>query len=280
MITIITVVWNGVSTIEETILSVINQDYDDFEYIIIDGVSTDGTLEILEKYAEKIDIIKSEPDKGIYDAMNKGIALANGDWIYFLGCDDVLYSKSTLSNIFASSSYAEFNVIYGSVLLKQSNKIYDGQFDYAKLCNRSICHQAIFYREEQFSKYGSFDTRYITAADYVFNAKSFCAQSNKWKYVDEVVAIYNEEGVSKSRDSNSLNDNFAFRYDNFRSHVSRLVLARIFWSSFFKYFRSHDLKDSMRYFSLIRKDIGFFRLITYLPIIVTSRIKVLFAHTQ
>ena len=99
MVSVVTVVRNGIKTIEQTILSVINQDYHDFEYIIIDGVSTDGTLEILNKYSDKISKIISEPDVGIYDAMNKGIALANGDWVYFLGCDDVLYESSTLSRI-------------------------------------------------------------------------------------------------------------------------------------------------------------------------------------
>ena len=102
MISIITVVRNGATTIEHTILSVLSQDYPDFEYVVVDGISSDGTLNILEKYSDKIRYV-SESDAGIYDAMNKGISLAKGDWIYFLGCDDLFYCKSTLSNIFLKS---------------------------------------------------------------------------------------------------------------------------------------------------------------------------------
>lgn len=269
MISIITVVRNGASTIEKTILSVLNQDYKAIEFIVIDGVSTDGTLAILDKYADRIDIIKSEPDKGIYDAMNKGMGLASGDWIYFLGCDDVLYSNSTLSSVFSGSSYNDADAIYGSVLLLQSNKIYDGKFDHEKLCNRSICHQAIIYKKELFQKFGVFNIEYITAADYVFNARAF---NEKWLYVDVVIAIFNETGISQSRDLKSRDDSFAIRYDNFRPHVSKYVLSRIFWSSYFRYLRSHSVTDGVKYLRMIGKDVGFFNLILNLPKIIFSKI--------
>jgi glycosyltransferase involved in cell wall biosynthesis len=168
MISIITVIRNGVSTIEQTILSVLSQDYPDFEYVIVDGVSSDGTLDILEKYSDKIRYT-SEPDAGIYDAMNKGISLAKGDWIYFLGCDDIFYNNSVLSNIFLKSKYLEFNVVYSNVLFLHSNVVYDGEFDDVKMYDRSICHQAIFYRKEVFVEYGNFSTEYKTASDNIFN---------------------------------------------------------------------------------------------------------------
>lgn len=87
-ITVITVVYNGIDYIEDTILSVINQDYSNIEYIIIDGKSDDGTMDIVEKYATKISYWVSESDNGIYDAMNKGIKVATGDWIIFMNCGD------------------------------------------------------------------------------------------------------------------------------------------------------------------------------------------------
>jgi glycosyltransferase involved in cell wall biosynthesis len=273
MISIITVVRNGASTIEETILSVINQDYPHIEFIIVDGVSTDGTLEIIEKYADRISIVKSEPDNGIYDAMNKGVGLASGDWIYFLGADDVLYSPSTLSHIFSATPYENYDVVYGDVLFLQSQIIYDGKFDYEKLCNRSICHQAIFYRKEVFEEFGRFDTKYITAADYVFNAKAFSLKAERWLYVNEIVAIFNELGISKSRDQKSRDDNFSIRYDNFRPYVSKYTLSRIFWSSFFRYLSKHKAEDSMKYISLVKKDIGLIKLMSYLPLIFIRKIR-------
>jgi glycosyltransferase involved in cell wall biosynthesis len=92
-ISVIPVVYNAVATLEETILSVINQDFDNFEFIIIDGRSTDGTIEIIKKYQDKITLWISEPDKGIYDAMNKGIQNAKGEYVYFLGAEDVLIDE-------------------------------------------------------------------------------------------------------------------------------------------------------------------------------------------
>ena len=99
LISVVTVVYNGEKTLEQTILSVVNQTYNNVEYIIIDGGSKDNTLDIIKKYEDKIDYWQSEPDKGIYDAMNKGIKLATGEFIYILGCDDFLIDKDIFENI-------------------------------------------------------------------------------------------------------------------------------------------------------------------------------------
>ena len=108
LVTIITVVFNGEQLIEETVLSVLNQSYNNVEYIVIDGGSDDGTLKILSKYNDKIDYWLSEPDNGIYDAMNKGIALASGEWINFMNCGDRFASTDVL-NFFLERNYeAEF----------------------------------------------------------------------------------------------------------------------------------------------------------------------------
>lgn len=270
MISIITVVRNGVSTIEETILSVINQDYNDFEYIIVDGVSTDGTLDILKKYSEKTRFI-SEPDTGIYDAMNKGIALAKGEWVYFLGCDDIFNSKSTLSNIFSKSKHDRFNVVYGSVLFLHSRKVYDGKFDDVKMCDKSICHQAIFYRTELFKKHGNFSIEYKTASDHIFNIKIYCLDPLAWFYVDEIVAIYNEKGTSEFADPKFLDESFEIRYTNFRALKSKFILSKIFWSSYIRFFNSHDRTVSMKYLSLVLKDVGPFRLFVNLFVLIKKK---------
>lgn len=113
-VSVITVVYNGIDYIESTILSVLNQDYINLEYIIIDGGSTDGTLDIIKKYEDRIFYWLSEPDHGIYDAMNKGVAVATGIWIHFRNCGDYFYSDNVISAIFTQIIPNDVTIIYGN----------------------------------------------------------------------------------------------------------------------------------------------------------------------
>ena len=116
-ISVVTVCYNAADTIEKTILSVLNQTYHDIEYIIIDGGSTDGTVEIIRKYADKIAYWVSEPDKGIYDAMNKGIEVATGEWINFMNAGDRFYKSDVIKLIFDNMNcYDDVDIIYGDSL--------------------------------------------------------------------------------------------------------------------------------------------------------------------
>ncbi len=114
LISIITVVFNDKNNIKKTILNVTNQIYSNFEYIVIDGGSTDGTAEIIKKYENKIDYWLSEKDNGIYDAMNKGIDLARGDWVNFMNSGDIFYSRLVLKSLFAHQKYKNVQIIYGN----------------------------------------------------------------------------------------------------------------------------------------------------------------------
>ena len=117
LISIVTVSYNAVATIEQTILSVINQTYPNIEYIIIDGGSKDGTIDIIRKYADQIAYWVSEPDEGIYDAMNKGIKIATGEWINFMNCGDSFLDMKVLNKIFISSILNEYegvDILYGN----------------------------------------------------------------------------------------------------------------------------------------------------------------------
>jgi len=245
-LSIITVVRNAEKTIEAAIQSVINQSFDDFEYIIIDGCSTDKTKEIIESFSGKINTFVSEADKGIYDAMNKGVDIAEGEWIYFLGADDVVYSNSVFKDIFNNNNHDDADVIYGNVIFKQTNILFDGEFNAEKLCSKSPCHQAVFYRRQLFSIFGKFDIRYFTSADYVLHIKTFC-NGARWKYLDYIIAIYDQTGVSTiKRDKIFRNDNFEIRTSNFAGHVNPKSLARVFLSSFWQYFISHHLNKSIK----------------------------------
>lgn len=162
MFSIITVVFNDKDHIEETILSVIDQNFTDYEYIIIDGGSTDGTLELISIYKDKIDFIISEKDSGIYDAMNKGINVANGSWINFLNSGDFFTNCNILENI-AKYTTREFNFIYGDVLVKLKNEVKyleSKKFDLKNLLiwnTRLFCHQSTFTKREILD---FFDTSY------------------------------------------------------------------------------------------------------------------------
>lgn len=122
LITVITVVYNGVENLEQTILSVVNQTYDNIEYILIDGNSTDGTLDIIKKYEDKIDYWQSEPDKGIYDAMNKGIKLASGEWINFMNAGDVFYEQKTIQTFLKKINNVCADVFYGNSIARGKTK--------------------------------------------------------------------------------------------------------------------------------------------------------------
>ena len=208
LITVVTVVFNGEKTLEETIQSVINQTYPNVEYIIIDGGSTDGTIDIIRKYEDAIDYWASEPDKGIYDAMNKGIILISGRWVYFLNSGDLIFDYNVFKDIFMNMSN-DCDFIYGNVFMKPvSNKIYDGFFNSYKLMLKNISHQAAFYRKKLFTKYGFYNTKYYSYSDHEFNLKIF--KNSKKKYIERVIAIYDEQGYSSKNIDHKFLDDLSF----------------------------------------------------------------------
>ena len=194
LISIITAVFNGNSTIEETIKSVINQNYPNMEYLIIDGGSTDGTIETLKKYDDHIDYWVSAPDKGVYDAFNKGIDLARGEWLYFLGADDRFYDGDVLRRFFSKPHNSK--MIYGNVIWGNTDKIYDGEFNKSRFNFQNICQQAIFYHRELFKMIGKFDLKYGISADWVFNMKVFSLKNTTPTFINAIVAFYSTEGMS------------------------------------------------------------------------------------
>lgn len=229
-ISIITVVFNGVTTIEETIKSVIAQNCKESEYIIIDGGSTDGTLDIIRKYNQHISFWISEPDKGIYNAMNKGVIRANGEFIYFIGADDVFYDDKVLEKILPI--LIDNYVFYGNVIFKNRNILYDGKFSSYKLATRNISHQSIFYPKEVLIK-NKFKEIYNIFADYELNIRLYSRY--QFKYVPILIALFDDSGASGS---NTLDINFeknrlriikkyfssdVFIYRKFRSYIANKI---------------------------------------------------------
>ena len=195
-ISVVTVCYNAADTIEKTMLSVLNQTYHDIEYIIIDGGSTDGTVEIIRKYADRIAYWVSEPDKGIYDAMNKGIKVATGEWINFMNAGDEFVDEGVIEKLFQNRTIDTVGVVFGDTLFihKSKQKIVKfGDDPHHKIM--PSCHQSIFCRRNLLVS-NPFDLRYKIAADYNF---FFQLKQRKveFQYIQLVVAIYDAtDGIS------------------------------------------------------------------------------------
>lgn len=204
-ISIITVVWNNVKTIKDTIDSVLSQTYKNIEYIVIDGGSTDGTLSLLESRRDQLSALVSEPDEGIYDAMNKGIKLAKGDVIGFLNSDDFYLNDKVISkvaseferDIFLDASYA--NVIY--VDQTNTSKIIryfkTGEFKQG-LFLKGWCpaHPTFFVRKSVYERNGNFDLNYHFASDVELMMRFLEIHKIKSLYIPEVMVKMRMGGVS------------------------------------------------------------------------------------
>lgn len=205
-ISIITISYNALSSIKDTILSVISQTYNNIEFIIIDGGSTDGTIEIINKYQDNITYWISEPDKGIYDAMNKGMKIANGDYIFFLNAGDVFYAKNTLENIVDHVMKANISlgdIIVGDILAVSHNQ-HMGIISAKKKITPWYTppHQAMFFPKEIYKQF-----LYYTGLKILSDRELYLRLSKFNKYhitfVNEIITLYDLSGVS-SKPSNAL----------------------------------------------------------------------------
>ncbi|WP_163400502.1 glycosyltransferase family 2 protein [Flavobacterium fluviatile] len=177
LVTIITVCYNRKATIEQSIKSVLDQDYPDIEYIVVDGNSSDGTQGIIERYADKISKYVSEPDKGMYDAINKGLAMATGDVVGLMHSDDVFYDNSVVSkivNIFKNSPTAD--AVYGDgiyVTNDEEQKIVrnriGGKYNFKKLKSGWLpLHPTVYIKKSIIEKYGNYNLDFKIASDTEF----------------------------------------------------------------------------------------------------------------
>lgn len=195
-ISIITVTFNCQGSIEATINSILTQHFPNFELIIIDGASTDGTLNVINKYKSRIKCIVSEPDNGIFDAMNKGIERANGDFVLFMNSGDTFVNNDVLSLI---NFDKEYGVIYGNMVINVRNKKLECKpepffksKDYIK--TMGICHQCIFVRTDLAKRY-KFAPEFKIAADFNMIFQIW-KKGYKFKYVDVPIANYDTTGFS------------------------------------------------------------------------------------
>jgi glycosyltransferase involved in cell wall biosynthesis len=195
-ISVCIVVLNGNTHVTKAVESVLNQNYPALELIVIDGGSTDGTLETLRRYSKEISQLISEPDRGIYDAMNKACAIARGEWLIFLGCDDIMLDSLAS---FANSVKERDTVYYGNVILKSTGQLYGGRFSKYRILEENICHQAIFYPRQVY-KTSDYNLKYPFLADYEYNVR-LIGQGCRFRFLNLNVAIYNDSGASAQGDA-------------------------------------------------------------------------------
>lgn len=187
-ITLITVCYNSAGTIEKTIKSIAKQTYSDIEYIIVDGNSTDATLALLKQYEDTITRWVSEPDKGLYDAMNKGLSMATGDLIGILNSDDTFNSDTVVEEIVSFHLQNNIDASVGNIVQHRENgkivRIYSSKYwtpDKLKI-GFMPPHPSIFFKRELFCKFGHYDLGFKIGADYELITRFFLKNNISWKY--------------------------------------------------------------------------------------------------
>lgn len=198
LISVVTVVRNGVATLEQTILSVVNQTYDNVEYIVIDGASTDGTLDVIRKYEDRIDLWQSEPDGGIYYAMNKGIGLATGEYVALLNAGD-WYEIDTVSEIVRNVHLApDTDIFYGMMRIYSEKKVFLWVYGYVHnyIDHAMVSHPTSFVRKALYSNH-KYDLNYKSAADYDLFL-TFYSQGYSFRFVEKILGNYILGGMSDS----------------------------------------------------------------------------------
>ncbi|WP_343329150.1 glycosyltransferase family 2 protein [Polaribacter staleyi] len=203
-ISIITVCYNSESTIEKTFQSVKNQKYKNIEYIVVDGRSTDGTLSLINKYNNVISKFVSEPDKGLYDAMNKGVKMATGELIGILNSDDIFYNDNVIeevvkyhkrNNLDASVSDVVYTDVNGKIVRKYSAKKWLPE----KLrIGFMPPHAGIFIKKEIFQKFGNYQLDFVIGADYELITRFFLSNNISWKYLNITTTSMLIGGISSS----------------------------------------------------------------------------------
>lgn len=186
--------FNASAAILTCLESVVCQSYRNLEIVVIDGGSKDDTVAIVERYAAQYGFVRcvSEPDRGIYDAMNKGVALTTGRWLYFMGADDQLFNATTIENVSTYFNGAT-DFLYGNAAT--GSRLVGGPFDRDKIIRKTICHQAILYRRDLLERVGPYNLAFKVCADWDLNIRCFAADCEP-KHIDQTICRYGGSGFS------------------------------------------------------------------------------------
>ncbi len=242
-VSIITVVYNGIEHLEQTIESVLGQNYDNIEYIVIDGGSTDGTVDLLQKYDKHITFWVSEPDGGIYDAMNKGIAKATGEIVGLINADD-WYAKDAVANVVTAFSKSDADVVHGAMEIISedgSSFIKDAEQELDRLSKGMLInHPTLFSKRALYKMYGGFDTSYNIVADWELMVR-WWQEDAKFVDIDNCLAHFRMGGVSSEHLKRSFREKHRVRklaglykkwdvyylYDRLKSVLPASILLKV-----------------------------------------------------
>jgi glycosyltransferase involved in cell wall biosynthesis len=234
LLSVIIPTYNSQHKISRCLQSLCQQTFKDFEICIIDGLSSDKTIDLIQEFADSFPNIRivREPDQGAYDAMNKGIELAEGNWLYFLGSDDELADQDVFADVF-QADFSRYGMIYGDVHVwgdtswAESGRIYDGKFNLLKLFKRNICHQAIFYKKDLFLRYGKYKIHYHICADWEINLRFFPKTSSK--YINRVISNFYSGGLSTKNNADSIVDDLRKLKSKALMEYSLYRVLSLFW---------------------------------------------------
>lgn len=206
-VTIITINRNNAAGLEKTMLSVASQTFKDFEYVVVDGASTDGSVEVIKKYESKYALLKwvSEPDSGIYNAMNKGIRMASGDYIQILNSGDCLASDDVVERMLVALEAAGSpSVFYGNMIKcfpdgrRITDKCFAGQeITMLGMCTGTLNHDPVYIRRDLFEKYGYYDENLRICSDWKWFLQAIVLGEEKPQYVDVNVTLFDMTGISE-----------------------------------------------------------------------------------
>ena len=227
-ISIITINYNNLQGLEKTMQSVVNQNLKDFEYIVIDGGSTDGSASYIEQNASLINYYVSEKDSGIYNAMNKGIKVATGEYVLFLNSGDCFADNLVLEKVLPYLQN-KISFVYGNMLLSKNNVavsklLSPSRLDFSYFVTNSLPHPATFIKKELFSSYFLYNENLKIVADWEFFIYCVCKQNESYQHLDIIISDFDSEGVSSVKDNKQMiiieeNQVFAKHFPMFLSEV-------------------------------------------------------------
>lgn len=239
---IVLATYNCGRKVESTIESILCQNKDLFELIVLDGASTDDTLDCIKKYESDALKLISEKDGGVYHAFNKGIDLATGQYLYFIGAGDRL-REGVLETVseFLPSNVPAF--VYGDAFVVKEQIHYGGEFCEARLHKQNICHQAVFYHRDIFRLVGKYDLRYSIFSDWALNLKCFGDRRVRKQYLERVIVDFEGGGLSSTDGDADFKNDFPRLVRNYlgvKSYIaykSPQLSSGIYWKVYFPFVR-------------------------------------------
>ncbi len=251
-ISIITICYNA-DNLERTCESIVTQDRDDFEWVVIDGGSSDEHQKIFDKYKSRMDYFVSEPDKGIYDAMNKGILAATGEYVIFMNAGDSFYDTNILSHVMRFMETDDSDIIFGAAKCDNDTKIekrvirvFDKEINDIFWFDRCPPHQAMFYKRSLFSNVGMYRMDYRIMSDKVQNMRFYYAGA-KYKFIDRIIANFDTSGVSNNPKQKC------------RQYVERALWRHEFYPDLMTRFNVYNMTISNVWYRLLRIIFCFWR---------------------